>query len=151
MGYGARIAGPASDIRPCPCAGFFTVEGTGRLDRALPYGSPCGCMVERRAENSMEAGLSTQKENRNQAREQEKGRGSSRRGREEEEVESELATRYALNASVTRTRARESLPRLGSGRRVHRLGLGPRTCCTHDMLSKHLDVHLLFSVLYPYR
>ena len=60
MGYGARIAGPASDIRPCPCAGFFTVEGTGRLDRALPYGSPCGCMVERRAENSMEAGLSTQ-------------------------------------------------------------------------------------------
>ena len=80
MGYGARIAGPASDIRPCPCAGFFTVEGTGRLDRALPYGSPCGCMVERRAENSMEAGLSTQKESRGQAREQEKGRGSSQKG-----------------------------------------------------------------------
>ena len=35
MGYGARMAGPARDMRPWPGAGFLMVAGTGRLDRTF--------------------------------------------------------------------------------------------------------------------
>ena len=44
--YVPRNAGPERDIRMLG-AGFFTVDGIGICERALPYGSGAGCIVER--------------------------------------------------------------------------------------------------------
>lgn len=46
---GARRAAPARDIRGL-AEGFLIVDGTGILDR-FPYGSPAGCITERRLES----------------------------------------------------------------------------------------------------
>jgi hypothetical protein len=45
--YGARNAGPDRDIRMLVGVGFLMVEGIGICERAFPWGSGAGCIVER--------------------------------------------------------------------------------------------------------
>ena len=48
--YGARPGGPARLIRTDDIGGaFLMVDGTGRQERAFPWGSAAGCIVDRRS------------------------------------------------------------------------------------------------------